>query len=291
MSDQSHGPEGSGPAHGHEEAHHVEDSLHVERWEGIWMRATTVMVVVFVLAIIVSATAFGITVPGVSGRIDPATLNDPGSPFANPGLRELAPGKYEAYMVAQTWNFLPDKMEVPVGSEVTFHLTARDVTHGMKLAGTNVNMMALPGQISTLSAKFDKPGVYNYICHEYCGYVAGAPIGHQTMYGQLTVVATDTLTATGTITETAPMTDTAPVTETAPATATETVTETAPVTDTVTETAPLTETAPVTETAPAAAGTVTEPAVVTETVIVTEVVVVTQTVPVTATATVTTTAP
>ena len=109
--------------------------LHVEKWEGIWMRATTVMVVVFILAIIVSATAFGITVPGVSGRIDPTKLNDPGSPFAQPGLRELAPGKYEAYMVAQTWNFLPDKIEVPVGSEVTFHLTARDVTHGFKLTG------------------------------------------------------------------------------------------------------------------------------------------------------------
>ena len=82
---------------------------------------TTVMVVVFILAIIVSATAFGITVPGVSGRIDPTKLNDPGSPFAQPGLRELAPGKYEAFMVAQTWNFLPDKIEVPVGSEVIFH--------------------------------------------------------------------------------------------------------------------------------------------------------------------------
>ncbi|HHY58317.1 MAG TPA: cytochrome C oxidase subunit II, partial [Chloroflexi bacterium] len=105
--------------------------------------------------------------------------------------RELAPGKYEVYMVAQTWNFLPDKLEVPAGSEVTFHVTARDVIHGIKIAGTNVNMMALPGQVSTLKATFDKPGTYNYICHEYCGYVAGAPIGHHTMYGQITVLPAD----------------------------------------------------------------------------------------------------
>ena len=265
MSEQSHGPQHDpgftqgGPEGEHAEGHAEHQALHVEKWEGIWMRATTVMVVVFILAIIVSATAFGITVPGVSGRIDPTKLNDPGSPFAQPGLRELAPGKYEAYMVAQTWNFLPDKIEVPVGSEVIFHLTARDVTHGFKLVDTNVNMMALPGQISTLSATFNKPGVYNYICHEYCGYVAGAPIGHQTMYGQLTVVATDTLTATETVTSTATTTGTeaapaasAPVTETAPVTATAPVTEAAAVTETaaVTTATSVTGTNPVTATAP-----------------------------------------
>jgi cytochrome c oxidase subunit II len=195
MSDQAHGPDN---ATAQAEEHDEEKGIHIEKWEGIWMRASVVMVVVFVLAIIVSTTAFGIGVPGVGGRINPNTLADPGSPFATPGLRELAPGKYEAYLVAQTWNFVPDKLEVPVGSQVTFYLTARDVTHGFKLAGTNINMMALPGQISTLSATFNKPGVYNYICHEYCGYVAGAPIGHQTMYGQLTVLPTHALTTTAT---------------------------------------------------------------------------------------------
>jgi cytochrome c oxidase subunit 2 len=102
-------------------------------------------------------------------------------------------------MVAQIWSFLPDRIEVPAGSEVTFHLTARDVTHGFKLEGTNVNVMVLPGQISTLKATFDKPGTYDFICHEYCGYVAGSTIGHHTMYGQLTVLPADTVTATETI--------------------------------------------------------------------------------------------
>jgi cytochrome c oxidase subunit II len=259
MSDQGHGTEGTGAADGHDEAQHVEENLHVEKWEGIWIRITAVMVVVFVLAIIISATAFGISVPGVSGRINPATLNDPGNPFAQPGIRELAPGKYEVYMVAQTWNFLPDKIEVPVGSEVTFHMTARDVTHGFKLADTNVNMMVLPGQISTLSAKFDKPGVYDYICHEYCGYVTGAPIGHHTMYGQLTVMPLHALTTTetgsdaettNTMTETAPAMDTAAVTETVALTETVAVTETTPVADTaaLTETSALTQTTDVTGT-------------------------------------------
>jgi cytochrome c oxidase subunit 2 len=202
MSDQSHEAEHN-PTGGERDPAtvHAESSLHVEKWEGIWIRISVAMTVVFIAGITIAALSFGISVPGATARINPATLNETDSPFANPGLRELAPGKYEAYMVAQTWNFLPDKIEVPLGSEVTFYLTSRDVTHGMKLAGTNVNMMALPGQVSTLKATFDKPGTYNFICHEYCGYVAGAPIGHHTMYGQLTVLPADGASETAQVTQ------------------------------------------------------------------------------------------
>jgi cytochrome c oxidase subunit 2 len=183
----AHGATAEAPSNGHD----ADTSLHIEKWEGLWIRIAVGMTVVFIAAITVAALSFGISVPGATARINPTTLNDPGNPFATPGIRELAPGKYEVYMVAQTWNFVPDRIEVPVGAEVTFYLTARDVIHGIKIADTNVNMMALPGQVSTLRATFDKPGVYNYICHEYCGYVAGAPIGHHTMYGQITVLPED----------------------------------------------------------------------------------------------------
>jgi cytochrome c oxidase subunit 2 len=44
-------------------------------------------------------------------------------------------------------------------------------------------MMILPGQVSTLTAKLDNPGTYNFICHEYCGQL------HHTMYGRLIVEA------------------------------------------------------------------------------------------------------
>ncbi|MFO7632205.1 MAG: cytochrome c oxidase subunit II [Caldilinea sp.] len=204
MSEQTHEPEhapetghvpevGGYDADPHASAgeHAEETSLHIEKWEGIWIRVAVGVSVVFIAAITIAALSFGISVPGATARINPTTLNEPGNPFATPGLRELAPGKYEVYMVAQTWNFVPDRIEVPVGSEVTFYLTARDVIHGVKFSDTNVNMMALPGQVSVLKATFDKPGTYNYICHEYCGYVAGAPIGHHTMYGQLIVLPAD----------------------------------------------------------------------------------------------------
>jgi cytochrome c oxidase subunit 2 len=194
MSDQPH-EQPHGPEHG--EAHAAEaaaqdpmqpqEMLHVDKYEGWWMRISVVVVVIMVLAITIAGFGVGVQVPGQYARITPEDLADPDNPFANPGLRELAPGKYEAYIVAQTWSFLPAEIRVPAGSEVTFYITARDVQHGFKLLDTNINVMALPGQVSTLKATFDEPGTYDYICHEYCGYVAGSPIGHHTMYGQLIV--------------------------------------------------------------------------------------------------------
>lgn len=161
-------------------------NLHVDRYESIWIRMTLGMLVIFTIAVVVSSFAWGIQLPGVYQRIDPATLTDPSSPFANPGLRELAPGKYEAYMTAQVWSFSPAEVRVPVGSEVTFYVTARDVQHGFKIMETNVNMMVLPGQISTLKATFEEPGTFNLVCHEYCGS-GGPTIGHHTMYAQIIV--------------------------------------------------------------------------------------------------------
>ena len=175
------------------------ETFHVDFFEGAWMRVAVAVTVVFVIALAISGFAIGVQLPGAYAPITPTELADPASPFANPGLRELAPGKYEAYVVAQTWNFLPAEIRVPQGSEVTFYITARDVQHGFKLLGTNVNVMALPGQVSTLKAIFDEPGTYDYICHEYCGYVEGSPIGHHTMYGQLIVEGADGAGATAAV--------------------------------------------------------------------------------------------
>jgi cytochrome c oxidase subunit II len=161
-------------------------TLHVDRYEAIWIRVTIIMMVGFLSAVIVANVAYGVQVPGVYKRIKPNEVMAKGSPFADPGLHELAPGKYEAYIRAATWSFTPNEIHVPVGSAVTFYATSLDVQHGFRIMETNINMMILPGQISTLTAHFDKPGTYNLICHEYCG--AGGPtIGHHTMYGQIFV--------------------------------------------------------------------------------------------------------
>jgi cytochrome c oxidase subunit 2 len=134
----------------------------------------------FAVAISVAGFAFGIQVPSPEQRVDPRTVADSG-PWADPGLRELSPGKYEAYILAQTWSFLPREMTVPVDSEITFYITSKDVQHGFKLQETNLNVQVVPGQVSKLTITFDKPGDYDYICTEYCGS------GHAAMFGTLHV--------------------------------------------------------------------------------------------------------
>ena len=159
--------------------------MHVDRTEKIFIIASIILVVVFALAIAVSSLAYGIQVPAPYAQVDPNTVATPGnSPFGEPvdeRVRELAPGKYEAYILAQTWVFQPNEVRIPAGSEITFYLTSKDVQHGFNLEGTNINMMVLPGQVSTLTATFDEPGEHFFSCQEYCG------VGHQTMYGRLVV--------------------------------------------------------------------------------------------------------
>jgi len=102
-------------------------------------------------------------------------------PFDQPGLREIAPGQYEAVILARVWYFDPKEIRVPAGSTVTFRLTSADVVHGFELQNTPINGMLIPGQVTTMTTTFEKPGEYLFICHEYCG------IGHHTMYGRVVV--------------------------------------------------------------------------------------------------------
>jgi cytochrome c oxidase subunit 2 len=149
-------------------------------FEIAWILPSIAIPIAFLVAITLTAFAVGIAVPGNAGRIDPKTINTT-APFDKPGLRELAPGRYEAAMVAQVFAWTPDTMEVPVGSTVTFVVTSRDVIHGMKIIGTPINTMVVPGQISRLTTRFDRPGEYLIVCHEYCGG------GHHLMAGRIIV--------------------------------------------------------------------------------------------------------
>ncbi len=152
----------------------------VERYEKIWMILSLLVLVIFLGAIGSSVFAAGIQLPGAERRVDPRTVAQM-APFNQPGVRELAPKRYEVVMLAQIWSFTPGEIRVPAGSLVTFYITSKDVTHGFKIENTNVNVMLLPGQITKVNARFDRPGTYLFICHEYCG------LGHQVMSGRLIV--------------------------------------------------------------------------------------------------------
>ena len=101
--------------------------------------------------------------------------------YSEPKVNKLDSLTYEVYYVASMWQFQPSEVFVPVGSEVDMYLTSKDVVHGFNISGKNVNMMATSGALNKVRVKFDKPGVYDIVCHEYCG------VGHQNMRGQVIV--------------------------------------------------------------------------------------------------------
>ena len=122
----------------------------------------------------------GITLPSNSGQIDVAKVRTT-PPFDNPGVREIAPGKYEVVMIGQAWSFTQNEVRIPAGAEVTFKATSADIIHGFGIEGTRVNMMLVPGQVSEMTYRFREPGEHLLICHEYCG------LGHHMMSGKVIV--------------------------------------------------------------------------------------------------------
>ena len=168
--------------------------MHIHRSERMYMIASIVLLVIFSLAVGISGFVYGIQLPQPEARVDPRTIATPGAsqyPFGDPvaeRVRELAPGKYEVYILAQMWKYSPGSVfygepaiTIPAGSTVTFYVTSKDVQHGFRIQNTNVSFMVLPGQVSKLTATFDEPGEYTIVCHEYCG------VAHQTMFGKIIV--------------------------------------------------------------------------------------------------------
>jgi cytochrome c oxidase subunit 2 len=149
-------------------------------YELAWILPSIAIPVGMLAALLVTAFGAGIHVPSVAGRIDPTRVTET-APFDQPGVVQTGPVSYEVRMIGQIWAFTPNEIRVPVGSTVTFVATSKDVIHGLFIPGANVNVMLNPGQISRVTARFDRVGEFFMACHEYCG------IAHHTMGGKVIV--------------------------------------------------------------------------------------------------------
>jgi cytochrome c oxidase subunit II len=154
--------------------------MHVHKYERWWMMFGFAMLTVFLFTIGYAAFADNINPPTGLRQIDPSKVAQT-PPFDHPGLRRLQDGSYEAYYVAEVFEFNPQSITVPLGAKVTFYVTSPDVVHGFYIAKTDINMMAVPGWVDTASHRFTHKGTYLLICHEYCG------IGHQNMFARIRV--------------------------------------------------------------------------------------------------------
>lgn len=149
--------------------------MHMHRVEKWWLTAGSAMIVIFLVVIGFSAFAAGMQPPSAEHQmIDPAKVRET-APFDHPGLKQIAANEYELDMIAYVFGYDPAKIDIPKGAVVHFKVTSTDVVHGFEIAGTNVNMMIVPGEISTFTYTFNNAGEFLLLCNEYCGS------GHQVM--------------------------------------------------------------------------------------------------------------
>ncbi len=154
--------------------------MHIHRSERIWLICGVVALVFFLGVIGAAAISDGIVPPSHIQTIDPTKVAST-PPFDKPGLHRTGAHAMDAYVVAHIFSFAPSTIAVPAGTTVTFYVTSPDVVHGFFITDTAINMMIVPGWVSSATHTFTKPGSYLLLCNEYCGS------GHHFMYGSIEV--------------------------------------------------------------------------------------------------------
>lgn len=144
--------------------------MHIHRLEKIWLIFGISMLILFLCILGVQAFGMGLDTPNshTHHSFDPTKINET-PPFDQPALKQVGDQEYEAVMIAYAFGYTPEDIEVPVGSTVRFIVSSSDVVHGFEIPGTNVNLMAIPGEVNQVTHTFTKPGEYLILCNEYCG--------------------------------------------------------------------------------------------------------------------------
>ncbi|MCU4751290.1 cytochrome c oxidase subunit II [Halobacteria archaeon AArc-curdl1] len=159
--------------------------MRIHVYERLWLVASMILIVAFIATVTYGTVGLGITmVDDREETLSPGDI-DEDERFEDPRIEQVGENEFEAYVVAMTFLFQPDPIEVPANSEVTFYVTSRDVIHSFTVVGTNTNTMVIPGEVSVMTVEFDEPGEYGIICNEYCG------VGHHDMEAELIVVEED----------------------------------------------------------------------------------------------------
>ena len=152
----------------------------MDRIERIVLVGSATLMAVSFAALVYAASHLRINVPTCVTDI---------APFTQGRVIDKGNHHYEVHMVAKMWAFDPPEVRLPPGAEVDLYLSSLDVTHGLYIEHTNVNLMAVPGSVNAARFRLDTEGEYSTICHEYCG------AGHHFMMGKFIVTSATTAPA------------------------------------------------------------------------------------------------
>jgi cytochrome c oxidase subunit 2 len=99
----------------------------------------------------------------------------------------LIPPKDHVYIAAKRYAWFGLPVQLKAGKEYMVHLGSYDVQHGFSVRledklSKQLSLQILPGYEWVLPMKFDKPGTYQVVCNEFCGF------GHSTMHTKFKVV-------------------------------------------------------------------------------------------------------
>ncbi|MSR22571.1 MAG: hypothetical protein EXR92_03355 [Gemmatimonadetes bacterium] len=128
------------------------------------MRAWPVLCAVGLACVLV---ACGGDASDSGGRADStaAVVENPNAP----GVHQVGPNQYEVVIQVSEGSYLPSEIHVPVGAEITFRVRSTDIPHGFLIDGAGVKLSPVPEEYREATHVFDRVGVYNFHCDEYCG--------------------------------------------------------------------------------------------------------------------------
>ena len=154
-----------------------------ERTERRWAAVAAMILVLLVVVVTFAALYHGAMPQSRVETVDPRTLHLGGEFIeSNLGSAIEPDGTVTVRFIGQQYSFTPSCIVMPTDTPVTFRATSADVVHGFLIDGTNINLMLVPGYVSSLGARFDTPGERLMPCHEFCS------VGHEGMWGRVKIV-------------------------------------------------------------------------------------------------------
>jgi len=160
-----------------------EGTDHGEQTEHRWATVSVAILVLMVVVATFAALYHGAMPQSRVETADPRTLYLGGEFIeSNLGSALEPDSTVTVRFIGQQYSFTPSCIVVPTDTPVTFRATSADVVHGFLIDGTNINLMLVPGYVSSLGARFETPGERLMPCHEFCS------VGHEGMWGRVKIV-------------------------------------------------------------------------------------------------------
>jgi len=86
-------------------------------------------------------------------------------------------------IVAQRFHYTPNEFRVKAGQPVVLEFTALDFVHGFNMPELKLRADLPPGPVVRVQLTAPKPGVYEFLCDNFCGD------GHEQMNGRMVAEA------------------------------------------------------------------------------------------------------